>query len=199
MGLYQISSVLLVWGRLLSETYISLFSCGTINSIMIRPAIESDEKILFENEITVLTNERLIAKSFKKGSAGGWTETNIKDLFSPKRENGGKKGKFYLGSRMASAGLVMILMQMGPYYLLDINIVRFFGRFVENLFFAVSMLFLTIGGYFALGSYLNPRPHTSVWFVCPSDGDDVILIFDGWDNEEAEELSKQFRRAKRML
>ena len=100
---------------------------------------------------------------------------------------------------MASAGIIMILVQMVPYYLLDMNLVRSLGGFVENLFFAVSMLLLTIGGYFALGSYLNPKPHTSVWFVCPGDGDDVILIFDGWDNEEAEELPRQFRRARRML
>ena len=166
---------------------------------MIRPTVEPEEKILYENEIVVLTNERLIAKSLKKGSMEDWKETKIGDLFSPKKENGGKEGKLNLGSKMASAGFIMILMQMGPYYLLNINLVRFFGGFVENVFFAVSMLFLTIGGYFVLGSYLNPRPHTSVWFVCPGGGDDVILIFDGWDNKEAEELSRQFRRAKRML
>ena len=166
---------------------------------MIKPTIAPEENVFYENESVILTNERLIAKSLKKKSIERWTETKIGDLFSPKKENGGKQGKLYLGGRMASAGIIMILVQMVPYYLLDMNLVRSLGGFVENLFFAVSMLLLTIGGYFALGSYLNPKPHTSVWFVCPGDGDDVILIFDGWDNEEAEELTRQFRRARRML
>ena len=100
---------------------------------MIKPTIEPEENVFYENESVILTNERLIAKSLKKKSIERWTETKIGDLFSPKKENGGKQGKLYLGGRMASAGIIMILVQMVPYYLLDMNLVRSLGGFVENL------------------------------------------------------------------
>ena len=54
-----------------------------------------------------------------------------------------------------------------------------------------------VGVYLLLGTYLNAGPHTSVLFENPGEKS-IIVIFDGWDSKEAEELRRAFIRIRRL-
>ena len=72
------------------------------------------------------------------------------------------------------------------------------GRFFEVIYFLVSMFCLTVGVYFAAGSYLTRGPHTTALFVLPG-GKDLIALFPGWDSEEAEKMGRIYSRIRRTL
>ena len=82
-------------------------------------------------------------------------------------------------------------------FLMDFNWLAAIGGFFEALYFMLSMMGTVVGVYLLLGSFLNPRPHTSVMFENPG-SKALIAIFDGWDNKEAEELRRSFVRIRRL-
>ena len=110
-----------------------------------------------------------------------------------------KQSKKEFGTRLTVIGLGLVLLQILPFYIIDQNLVGLLGRFFEVIYFLVSMFCLTVGLYFALGSYLTRAPHTSALFVLPGGKKDLIALFPGWDSEEAERMARGYRRIRRTL
>ena len=166
---------------------------------------DSNEEIQFASENAVLTNIRIFVpdrRSRKAHLTSGvieWLEAPISESMAPRLKNGGKSSKRTLGVRCSLAGIALLLFQIVPYSLLDWNIIRALGTTFESIYFLVSMLALTAGLYFLLGSYINPMPHTSVLFTIPGGQRDLVAVFPGWDNEDASELGRIFRRTKRTV
>ena len=165
-------------------------------------ALLPEEQVLFTSEQVVLTNNRLfvIDRNKKKLShdlESDWSVVKVSDVVAPKLKNGGKTSRKELGTRIFTIGTVMILAQVIPYTMMDVNWLSSIGSFVESMYFMASMMGIVVGVYLLLGSFLNPRPHTSVLFENPGSRD-LITIFDGWDSKEAEELDRTFRRIGRL-
>ena len=129
----------------------------------------------------------------------GWQEAPIDESLPPQLKNGGKQSKKEFGTRLTVIGLGLVLLQILPFYIIDQNLVGLLGRFFEVIYFLVSMFCLTVGIYFALGSYLTRAPHTSALFVLPGGKKDLIALFPGWDSEEAERMARVYRRIRRTL
>lgn len=176
-------------------------NCNNLDNI----ALDSDEEIQFASENAVLTNRRVFVpdrRSRKAHLTSGlieWLEVPISESMSPKLKNGGKSSKKALGVRCSLSGIALLLIQIVPFSLFDWNVIRELGTTFESIYFLVSMLALTAGLYFLLGSYINPRPHTSVLFTIPGGQRDLVTTFPGWDNAEASELGRIFRRMKRTV
>ena len=165
-------------------------------------ALSPEEQVLFNSEQAVLTNERLFVKGRNKKNTNhallpDWTVVNVSDVVVPTLKNGGKTSRKELGKRILTVGLGLILAQVIPYTLLDVNWLAAIGGLFESIYFMVSMMGTVVGVYLLLGTYLNAGPHTSVLFENPGEKS-IIVIFDGWDNKEAEELRRAFIRIRRL-
>ena len=165
-------------------------------------ALLPEEQVLFTSDQAVLTNDRLFVNDRKKNNANndflpGWTVVNVSDVVAPTLKNGGKTSRKELGRRIFTVGVGLILAQVIPYTLLDVNWLASIGGLFESMYFMVSMMGTVVGAYLLLGTYLNPRPHTSVLFENPGEKG-IIVIFDGWDSKEAEELRRAFVRIRRL-
>ena len=122
---------------------------------------------------------------------------DVSEVVAPKLKNGGKVSRKELGSRIFTIGICLILAQVIPYTLMDVNWLAAIGGFFVAMYFLASMMGTVVGVYLLLGSFLNPRPHTSVLFESPG-SKALITIFDGWDNKAAEELRRAFGRIRRL-
>jgi hypothetical protein len=165
-------------------------------------ALSPEEQVLFTSDRAVLTNDRLFVNDRKNKNSNndflpGWTAVNVSDVVVPTLKNGGKASRKELGARIFTVGVGLILVQVIPYTLLDVNWLASLGGLFESMYFMVSMMGTVVGAYFLLGTYLNPRPHTSVLFENPGEKS-IIVIFDGWDSKEAEELRRAFVRIRRL-
>jgi len=161
-----------------------------------------EERVLFTSEKVILTNERLFVvdrnkKKINDYLLSDWTVVDVAEVVAPKLKNGGKASRKELGSRIFTIGICLISAQVIPYTLMDFNWLAAIGGFFEALYFMLSMMGTVVGVYLLLGSFLNPRPHTSVLFENPG-SKALIAIFDGWDNKEAEELRRSFVRIRRL-
>ena len=165
--------------------------------------LRSDEDLLYSSDFTVLTNHRILVPNIgnRRFSVGlsDWQEAPIDESLPPQLKNGGKQSKKQFGTRLTVIGLALVLLQILPFYLIDQNLVGLLGRFFEVIYFLVSMFCLTVGVYFALGSYLTRPPHTTALFVMPGGEKDLIAFFPGWDSEEAEKMARVYRRIRRTL
>ena len=161
-----------------------------------------DEELLYSSDFAVLTNRRILVPDIgnKRTSRllSDWQEAPIDESMPPQLKNGGKLGKREFGTRLTLIGAGLVLIQILPFYVIDQNLVGILGRFFEVIYFLVSMFCLTVGVYFAAGSYLTRGPHTTALFVLPG-GKDLIALFPGWDSEEAEKMARFYRRIRRTL
>ena len=161
-----------------------------------------DEELLYSSDFAVLTNRRILVPDIGNKRASqllsDWQEAPIDESMPPQLKNGGKQGKREFGTRLTLIGAGLVLIQILPFYVIDQNLVGILGRFFEVIYFLVSMFCLTVGVYFAAGSYLTRGPHTTALFVLPG-GKDLIALFPGWDSEEAEKMARVYRRIRRTL
>ena len=164
--------------------------------------LREDEELLYSSDFAVLTNRRILVPDIgnKRTSRllSDWQEAPIDESMPPQLKNGGKLGKREFGTRLTLIGAGLVLIQILPFYVIDQNLVGILGRFFEVIYFLVSMFCLTVGVYFAAGSYLTRGPHTTALFVLPG-GKDLIALFPGWDSEEAEKMARVYRRIRRTL
>lgn len=148
--------------------------------------LHSGEEVLFDKGPAVLTNLRLVANAL---GADGPVETPLGDLASFRQVNGGQESRVREGSQAIGAGVVLLVIG---------TLARGASELVEALLFVVGALALLIGTYFVLSSALRVKPHTVVLFQTIL-SEDVVVSFPGWDNSDAEELTRVFVRAKRAL
>ena len=161
------------------------------------------EDILFSADGVLLTNQRVIVAELRSrrqlGNKTSWIDAPITESMPPVSKNGGKSSRKNMGFKLTVIGGGLILLQLLPFTLFGTNIFQVMGDIIESIYFLVSMLSLTVGIYFTLGSYINPKPHTTVLFTFPGRGRDLVAMFPGWDNADAEELGKVFRRIRRTV
>ena len=158
----------------------------------------SGEETIDEWDTVLLTNQRVFVSSKPGRISSKWHEARLDECMEPKLKNAGKTNRKWLGYRFLVIGSALIALQLIPYLFFGTNVLNFLYKWIESLYFLVSMLGVTAGIYLTLGSYLNRPPHTSVLISVPGSRD-ILAIFDGWDSDEAREFVTKYRRAKRAI
>ena len=165
-------------------------------NIPVDPHIGDLEEVSYQSPQAIVTSTRILALNPK---SKGWESANLEDCVSPQIKNGGKLDRRTLGSKLLGAGLIMVILQLVPYLLFEFNPLKPLGTIVESLYFMTSMIGVSVGTYFLIGSWLNARPHTTVLFTVTTNAKNIIAVFPGWDSEEAERFATQFRRSRRGI
>ncbi len=148
--------------------------------------LHRDEKVLFDKGPAILTDQRLVADAL---GAEGPVETPLGDLASFRQVNGGQESRARQGSQAIGVGVALLVIG---------TLARGASELVEAILFVIGALALLLGTYFVLSSALRVKPHTVVLFQTIASGN-VVVSFPGWDNPDAEELTRVFVRAKRAL
>ncbi len=148
--------------------------------------LHSGEKVLFDKGPAILTDQRLVAEAL---GAEGPVETLLGDLASFRQVNGGQESRSRQGSQAIGGGAALLVIG---------TLARGASELIEAILFVIGALALLLGIYFMLSSTLRVRPHTLIQFQTILT-EDVIVSFPGWDNPDAEELTRAFVRAKRAL
>ena len=168
--------------------------------------LREGEQVVLEGTNAFLTNERVFVENRRLKRKGKkdhlesfWLESEISATLPPTSKNGGKTSRKSVGTKLLLFGVVLVVLQVVPYMLFEINIIQNLGTLIESVYFLSSMLGVTIGLYFYVGSFINLDPHTSLLFSIPTEDRDLIVIFDGWDSPEAEKLGREFRRIRRSI
>ena len=156
------------------------------------------EEMIDEWDTVMLTNQRVFVSSKPGRISDRWHDMPLDECLEPKLKNAGKTGRKWLGYRFLVVGSALIALQLVPYLFFGTNVLNFLYKWIESLYFLVSMLGVTAGIYLTLGSYLNRPPHTSVLISVPG-SKDILAIFEGWDSEEARAFATKYRRAKRAI
>ena len=160
------------------------------------PQLDSLEEISYESPYAIITSNRVFALNPKSKD---WESAELEDAISPQIKNGGKLDRRPLGSKLLAIGLVLVVLQLVPYLLFNFNPLCPLGNIVESIYFMTSMICVSVGTYFLIGSWLNARPHTTVLLTVTTDQKNIIAVFPDWDSAEAERFATQFRRAKRGI
>ena len=160
------------------------------------PQVNQTEDVTYQSPYAAVTTIRVLALNPKTKQ---WDSAALDDCIYPQIKNGGKLDRRPLGSKLLLIGLIMVSLQLLPYFLLNFNPLKPLGGFVEALYFMASMISLSVGAYFLIGSWLNARPHTTVLFTLMPDQKHLIAVFPEWDSKDAEIFANHFRRAKRNL
>ena len=87
-------------------------------------------------------------------------------------------------------GLVLTLVQFVPVVKVSFT--------VEGIIFMVSTLFILVGLYFSLTSFIRIRPNTMVVFSVVGSRE-IPVRFPGKDSPSADEMTRAFARVKRGL
>ena len=148
--------------------------------------LHSGEEVLFDKGPAFLTNQRLVAEAL---GADGPVETRLGDVASFRRANGGQKGRGRQGSQAIGGGVALLIIG---------SLAGGASELVETILFVIGALTFLSGTYLALSSVIRVKPHTVVHFQTTA-FKDVIVSFPGWDNPDAQELTRAFVRAKRAL
>ena len=148
--------------------------------------LHSGEKVLFDKGPAILTNQRLVSEAL---GADEPVETPLGDLASFRQVNGGQESRVRQGSQAIGGGVALLIIG---------SLAAGAPELIEAILFVIGALAFLFGTYFVLSSAIRVKPHTVVHFQT-SAFKDVILSFPGWDNPDAEELTRVFARAKRAL
>ena len=148
--------------------------------------LHSGEKVLFDKGPAILTDQRLVAEALGVEKP---IETPLGDLASFRQTNGGQDSRARQGSQAIGIGLALLVIG---------TLARDRSEFLEAVLFVVGALTFLVGLYFVLSTALRVKPHTLVQFQTILT-EDVIVSFPGWDNPDADELTRVFVRAKRAL
>ena len=147
------------------------------------------EEVMYEGPRVVLTNHRLMA-NFGRPGDGGFDEAPLTDIAAPKKYNGGKYSQKDSGTRLLIPGAILLVVE----FLLE----RAVGlhQTLAAVMFLVGSVGVIVGLYFVIGALFQVKPNTTLVFQSV-DGSEIIVPFPDWDSPEAEELTRQFARAKR--
>ncbi|HAL46748.1 MAG: hypothetical protein FI707_14170 [SAR202 cluster bacterium] len=154
-------------------------------------SLQPNERVVFESPDVVVTSKRLMA-NFNRSGSDGHDEALLGDLATPQQKNGGQRSRMHEGVRfsVAGAGLLAIEIFLESSFGIDERIAA--------VLFAAGAIVALVGLYFVGGTLAGVKPNTTVMFP-RLDEKDIIVAFPGWDNSDAEELTKQVARAKRGL
>ncbi len=151
-----------------------------------------DEKILFEAESVILTNQRLLAKKTDSEGGSPWDESALGNVTSCKKVTGGQESHLKDGLTFGAVGAALTGLD---FVLTDTN------RIMETLIFVAGAAGILAGAYLLTKTAFRLRPHTTVWFDVFDEEEvrkrDVPVTFPGKDNPKADNLTRVFDRAKR--
>ena len=150
----------------------------------------TDEKILFETDRAVLTNQRLLASVNRKSQGAITHEVLLRDIATFKKSNGGIESRTRPGLMLLGAGLVITLVQ----YIAT----PFIPDLVEGILFLAGALGILVGIYLVMSSVMRVKPHTFVLFTVVG-SQDIPVQFPGRDSPDADEMTRLFVRAKRGI
>ncbi len=154
------------------------------------------ERVILEKGPAVLTNKRLLANWHSVDGQGQQPadQAFLKDIASFKKLSGGQESRVKPGLRWLGLGVAIIVAEV---ILTTFDIIPA-GTLVESILFLVGALALVVGLYMLQSSLFRTRPHTTVFFSVPG-SPDIAVTFPGRNNPDADELTRQFLRAKRGL
>ena len=147
------------------------------------------EEVMYEGPGVVLTSHRLMA-NFGLSADGSFDEALLTDIAPPKKYNGGKYSNTYSGSRLVAAGAGMLVVE----FLLESSVGL--HRTIAAVLFLVGTIVGIAGLYLIIGGLFQVKPNTTLVFPTLDSGE-IIVAFKGWDSPDAEELTREFARAKR--
>ncbi len=148
-----------------------------------------DEEILFEDEQIVVTTQRLIG-NFETAEEGDFDEAALREVAAPKKFNGGYHSRRSIALRLLAAGIAAVL--VGAWADTTLN----FPDLIDGLIFVAGAVAAMVGLYMLVNSLFRRSPNTTVIFDVFG-GPHVIASYPEWDNPQADELVRQFARAKR--
>ena len=151
-----------------------------------------DEEIVFEDELAVVTDRRLIG-NFGMSKDREFDVYDLTEVGTPKKFNGGQYGKRATGVRLLVGGAAIVA--VGAIFR---SIIIQLGYLAEPLVFVVGSVGAMVGLYMVLNDLFRPPPNTTVIFPVFG-GRDVIASYPDWDNPDAEELMRSFARIKRGM
>lgn len=154
------------------------------------------ERVILEKGPAVLTNKRLLANWHSVDGKGQQPadQAFLKDIASFKKLSGGQESRVKPGLRWLGLGVAIIVAEV---ILTTFDIIPA-GTLVESILFLAGALALVVGLYMLQSSLFRTRPHTTVFFSVPG-SPDIAVTFPGRNNPDADELTRQFLRAKRGL
>ena len=144
------------------------------------------EKVLFDKGPAILTDQRLVAET---SGADEPVETPLEDLASFRQVNGGQESRAREGSQAIGVGVVVLIIGW---------LAGGASQLIDAILFLIGALAFLLGIYFVSSSFIRVKPHTVVMFQTILT-EDIVVSFPGWDNADAEELTRVFVRAKRAL
>lgn len=147
------------------------------------------EEIIYEGPSVVLTSQRLMA-NLGASNDGSFDEALLTDLGAPKKYNGGKYGHMSRGVGLLAAGAAVLAVEILIYTAVGLS------DTIEAALFLVGSLGVAVGLYLIIGAVFQVKPNTTVVFP-KMGGGQIVVPFTDWDSPEAEELSRQFAKAKR--
>ena len=153
--------------------------------------LHQEEAVMFERPHVVVTNRRLLVV---RGMAKTKTDAVVPlgEVGAPTKLNGGQQSRVGAGAKLFGGGAAIFIVQI---FFEQISNV---GDRVGLILFVTGFMALLVGGYFLIGSFLGAKPNTLMIFPM-ADGEEVVVRFPDWDNPEADELTRQFARAKRAI
>ena len=155
-------------------------------------SLESDEKIMFENDQAVITNRRVFAE-FRHRSGRQTVpgrESRLRDIATVQKLKGGQESRLGPGIRYTLVGATLGIIG----YVLEIY--DLLHSSLDAVVFLVSAVLLGFGLYFLATSAVRVKPHVSVMFIIFGKKD-IRVAYPGHENTEADRLAAAFTRAKR--
>ncbi len=155
------------------------------------------ERVILEKGPAVLTNKRLLAnwRSVDGQGEQPGDQAFLKDIASFKKLSGGQESRVKPGLGWLGLGIAIILAEVIFTTVVDLIPA---GTLAESILFLAGALALVVGLYMLQSSLFRTKPHTTVFFTVPG-SPDIAVTFPGRNNPDADELTRQFVRAKRGL
>lgn len=152
------------------------------------------EDVLFADDRIAVTSRRLIG-NFGAAKEGAFDESELGSVGAPNKFNGGYQSRRQLAVQLLICGLGVVA--VGAVFTDTIRDFPY-GRMIEGIVFLAGALSATAGIYLLINSLFRNRPNTTVIFPV-LEGDEIIASYPDWDNPQAEELTRNFARAKRGI
>ena len=153
--------------------------------------LHQEETVMFERPHVVVTNRRLLVV---RGMAKTKTDAMVLlgEVGAPTKLNGGQQSRVGAGAKLFGGGAAIFILQIFFEQISNVS-----DR-VDLILLVTAFMALLVGGYFLIGSFLGAKPNPLMIFPM-ADGEEIVVRFPDWDNPEADELTRQFARAKRAI
>ena len=155
-----------------------------------------DEEVLYEDEVAILTNKRLLT-DLKNGKPKKSVEIALVD--GVRQIDGGQENRFWLGFKAFVIGVGLSLVQFFiDYFLITESNSTQMIRILNTIFFIIGAMTMGSGLYLIINSLLRVKPHTTLIFV-RFNGKDVTATFRDRNAHKAFKLKELFLKQQRSL